>query len=132
MNTDFIFEIVGKELLGNHREADETDQEDPMSARVKRVVPFVQDTRNAMTLELANGESLEVMATLQAALKQGIQQLYQLEPNELAVEALPNNEDRKLLFFYEASEGGAGVLRQIVDEPMRLQILQSSPCHMSF
>ncbi len=118
---------VERGYWATNREADETDQEDPMSARVKRVVPFVQDTRNAMTLELANGESLEVMATLQAALKQGIQQLYQLEPNELAVEALPNNEDRKLLFFYEASEGGAGVLRQIVDEPMRLQILPEQP-----
>ena len=56
------------------------------------------------------------MATLQAALKQGIQQVYQLEPNELACDALPSADDRRILFLYEASEGGAGVLRQVAEE----------------
>ena len=57
------------------------------------------------------------MASLQAALKQAIQQVYQLEPSELAVESLPNSSNRKVLSFYEAAEGGAGVLRQVVTDP---------------
>jgi very-short-patch-repair endonuclease len=60
------------------------------------------------------------MASLQAAMKQSIQQIYQLEPSELAVEPLPNVNDRRILFFYEASEGGAGVLRQVAEEPTSL------------
>src|SRR5690606_17296720 len=56
-------------------------------------------------------------ATLQSALKQGIQQVFQLEPNELAVDPLPSADERRILFFYEASEGGAGVLRQVAEDP---------------
>lgn len=98
--------------------ADDGDREDPMNqARVKRVVPFVQDTRNALTIELESPGDVRVMATLTSALKQGIQQVFQLEPNELAVDPLPSAEDRRILFFYEASEGGAGVLRQVAEEP---------------
>jgi len=40
-----------------------------------------------------------------------------LESNELAVDPLPNADNRRILFFYEASEGGAGVLRQVAEEP---------------
>lgn len=97
--------------------AEDGDREDPMNkARVRRVVPFVQDSRNALALELEAAQDVQVMATLQAALKQGIQQIYQLEPNELAVDPLPNGDERRILFFYEASEGGAGVLRQVAEE----------------
>ena len=60
------------------------------------------------------------MASLQADLKQGIQHLYQLEPNELAADPLPGIDDRRLLFFYEAAEGGAGVLRQVAENPTAL------------
>ncbi len=97
--------------------AEDNDQEDPMNqARVRRVVPFVQDSRNALAFELEAAQGVKVMATLQGALKQGIQQIYQLEPNELAVDPLPNADERRILFFYEASEGGAGVLRQVAEE----------------
>ncbi len=100
-----------------NKASSDNDQDDPMSARVKRVVPFVQDSRNVLTFELEGTQDIKVMATLQAALKNSIQQLYQLEPNELAVEALPSFDERRILFFYEASEGGAGVLRQIAEMP---------------
>ena len=40
-----------------------------------------------------------------------------MEPSELAVESLPNSSNRKVLSFYEAAEGGAGVLRQVVTDP---------------
>ena len=74
------------------------------------------------------------MATLQAALKQGIQQIYQLEPNELAVDPLPNVDNRNLLFFYEASEGGAGVLRQVAEDPEAISNIAKAAleiCHFN-
>ena len=43
-----------------------------------------------------------------------------MEPDELAASALPSADDRRLLFFYEAAEGGAGVLRQVAEEPSAL------------
>jgi len=58
------------------------------------------------------------MASLQAALKSAVQVLYQLEDNELAAEPLPGAgpHPRRLLLFYEAAEGGAGVLRRMLDD----------------
>ena len=57
------------------------------------------------------------MASLQAALKHAIQVQYQLEDDELAAEPLPSADDRHLILLYESAEGGAGVLRQLLDRP---------------
>ena len=112
---------VERGYWATNSDVDDGDNEDPMTqSQVKRVVPFVQDSRNALTFELESAQDVTFMATLQAALKQGIQQIYQLEPSELAVDPLPSFDDRRILFFYEASEGGAGVLRQIAEEPTAL------------
>ena len=95
---------------------DIVSDEDTLSNSVKRVIPYVEDRRNSLVWKpnypLDEGE----MASLQAALKNAIQTLYQLEDNELAAEPLPNSSERNMLLFYESAEGGAGVLRQIVDE----------------
>ena len=56
------------------------------------------------------------MVTLQAALKRGIEQHYEIEEAEIAAEPLPNAGKRNYLLFYEASEGGAGVLNRIASE----------------
>ena len=64
------------------------------------------------------GES--AMATIQAALARGIEQTFQIESSELAVEALPARTDRRSLLLYEAAEGGAGVLNQLATDPNHL------------
>jgi hypothetical protein len=60
------------------------------------------------------------MASLAAALKSAIQVTYDLEDSELAAEPLPNRDFRHRLLFYEAAEGGAGVLRQLASDPSAL------------
>jgi very-short-patch-repair endonuclease len=88
-----------------------------MSAAKQRIVPFVEDRRNCLLIEPVAPLSLEQVASLQPALKSAIQVLYQLEDGELAAEPLPDGNQRRLILIYEAAEGGAGVLRQLLDQP---------------
>jgi len=99
---------------------DETNG-DPLSGRTARVVPFVEDHKNALIFEPTTVLGSEVMASLQAALKHGIQLAYQLEDAELAAEPLPSEEHRRALLFYEAAEGGAGVLHRLIEDGEALQ-----------
>lgn len=85
--------------------------------RFAKVIPYVKDRRNSLILKLAAEWDLKVMASLEAALKRSILLEYQLEDSELASEALPTRQERRNLLFYEAAEGGAGVLRQLVEDP---------------
>lgn len=103
----------------NEQSVDDTDA-DPMSARTARVIPFVKDHRNCLLLEPTSRLPIEIMASLQAALKQAIQVQYQLEDNELAAEPLPSRDNRRLVLFYESAEGGAGVLKRLLDDPQGL------------
>jgi very-short-patch-repair endonuclease len=101
------------------KESDDDDPTtaDPLGPRLRRVIPYVEDTRNALLFEPAEHLEAGVMASLQAALKHAIQVTFQLEDDELATEPLPSADDRRLLLLFESAEGGAGVLRRLVDEP---------------
>ena len=108
----------------SRNQADATDQDDAMSeGRVMRVVPFVKDTKNALVMRFESPRSGPETASLQAAFKQAIQQYFQLEPRELSCEPMPSRRSRDEIFFYEVSEGGAGVLLQLVDDPAVLPTL---------
>lgn len=98
-------------------QADEEDQEDAAAGRQMRVVPFVNDTKNALVMRFEPVRSEAEMASLQSAFKEAIQKHFQLEPRELTCESMPSPRDRQEILFYEASEGGAGVLRQLVEDP---------------
>jgi very-short-patch-repair endonuclease len=101
------------------KEDDQTalEADDPMSPRTMRVVPFVEDHKNCLLFEPNEGLELAQMASLQAALKNAIQVEYQLEDSEVAAEPLPSGDERHSILFYESAEGGAGVLRRLVDDP---------------
>ncbi|HVN96862.1 MAG TPA: helicase-related protein, partial [Syntrophorhabdaceae bacterium] len=103
--------------------ADADDPGDPSAGRKMRVVPYVTDTKNALVMRLEPVRPAAEMASLQAAFKEAIQKHYQLEPRELSCEGLPSLKDRREILFYEASEGGAGVLRQLVEDPKALPLL---------
>jgi superfamily II DNA/RNA helicase len=112
---------------------DESGNGDPLSQRTQRVIPYVADTRNALLVTPAGRPSLSEMASLQAALKAAIQVVFQLEEDELAAEPLPSVAERNVLLFYESAEGGAGVLRRLVDEPLvwqRIAVQALRRCHV--
>lgn len=115
-----------------NKAADDADREDPLSKKIKKVVPYVEDHRNVLTIRFSQIYSVEIMASIQSALKQAIQQEYQLEPGELAGQPLPSHDDRQLIFFYESAEGGAGVLRQLVEDPKSMSRIANAAlriCH---
>lgn len=99
---------------------DDPDPDDPASPQQERVIPYVEDTRNCLLLRPAGEIDNSLMASMQAALKTAIQLHFQLEDRELAAEPLPSTEERQQLLFYEAAEGGAGVLRQLVEDGQAL------------
>jgi ATP-dependent helicase YprA (DUF1998 family)/very-short-patch-repair endonuclease len=104
--------------------ADDSDNDDATAqGRLQRVVPYVRDTKNALVVRFEPPRPGPEMASLQAALKEAIQKHFQLEPRELSGEPMPTTHDRREILFYEASEGGAGVLRQIVEDPAVLPLL---------
>ncbi len=112
----------------------DNDSDDPMSPVQQRVIPYVQDRRNCLLIEPTQRLSVAVMASLEPALKTAIQVLYQLEDNELAAEPLPTEFERRTVLLYESAEGGAGVLRQLLDSPNALPEVARQAlrlCHFS-
>ncbi len=116
--TGFVLDV--ERGLWARSQAESADSDEPMSPRRERVIPYVDDRKNCLLLKPAHRLDQATMASLEAALKVAIQVEFQLEDRELATEALPDSEDRRQILFYEASEGGAGVLRDLVDDPKRL------------
>jgi len=90
-------------------------------ARAERIVPFVEDRKNLLILRPRKALDEVTIATLQYALKRGIESVFQLEEAELAAEPLPRRDDRRAILYYESAEGGAGVLTRLATEPESLQ-----------
>ncbi len=88
------------------------------SRRMERVRLFVRDTKNMLLLYPGTDEAEwpeEVLATLEHALRRGIEQAFQIEASELASERIGTGNIRGIL-FYEVSEGGYGILRRLAGE----------------
>jgi len=96
------------------------------------VYPIVKDTCNILLIEVPNlpsDKAAGYLASLQAVLQRAIQVVYKLEDDELASERLGNG---KTLLFWEAAEGGVGVLSQILQDSSAFQRLAKAGlelCH---
>ena len=88
---------------------------------VERIAPFVEDTRNILIVRPQDSLPAAAAISLQYALKRGIEQEFQLEEAELAAEPLPDRNNRAAVLFYEAAEGGAGVLTRLASDPGAMQ-----------
>jgi superfamily II DNA/RNA helicase len=119
----FIDPLTGRWGKGENIDYDteDDDMEDIDKNTAQRIVPYVEDYKNILLFKPDETQPDEtVMVTLQAALKRGIEQHYEIEEVEIAAEPLPTANKRNYLLFYEASEGGAGVLNRIALEPGEL------------
>jgi len=103
-------------------DTDAPDQDDNDNSKVQpqRIVPFVEDTKNILVYEPKRGilntepYSQTTMATVASALQRAIEEEFQIEQSELSVKQMPNERECTSLLFYEASEGGAGVLTELL------------------
>jgi hypothetical protein len=99
-----------------------------------QVLLKVQETSNILVVKPQNmpEENQEAfLATLQYALERAIQAVYMLEENELSSARLGNGQ---YLLFWEAAEGGAGVLSQIISQPTAFQRIADEAldiCHFT-
>ena len=97
------------QVQSNHRSDD---------SKLDVVNPYVWDTSNILLISCQN-ESIpwneEFQASFQYALQRGMEEVFQIEESEIASERIGIGKNRCLL-FWEASEGGAGVLRRLVEE----------------
>lgn len=115
----FLIDLATGRWLST-RDAAEADEEPPASpsSQPERVRLFVHDTRNILIvsfLEPAWQNKEDFAATLQYALQRGIETTFQVEESELTSERIGTGGKRAIL-LWEAAEGGAGVLRRLVEE----------------
>jgi hypothetical protein len=94
----------------------------PDVLRPVRIVPIVRDRKNALLFRFREPERYapETIATVQHAIMRGLEVAYQLEQGEVLAEPLPSRDSRRTILTYEATEGGAGVLSRLVEEPEAL------------
>ena len=99
-------------------DAEDEGPTDPTAVPRQSIVPMVEDRKNALLLRPEGGAfTQEDLATIQHGLLRGLDVVFQLETGELQAEPMPDREARRSFLFYEATEGGAGVLTRLVSEP---------------
>ena len=79
---------------------------------------WTSNTADALYIEPIQplGLDRDGVVTLQHALKRAIEAEFQVEPNEIGVVAVGDQESPNIL-LYEASEGSLGILSRFVDDP---------------
>ncbi|RME75099.1 MAG: DUF1998 domain-containing protein, partial [Chloroflexi bacterium] len=97
------------------------DPGQPVDIR-SNIRPLVRDTRNVLLVRPAQEDEEwdeTLLANLQAALHRGIQVVFQIDERELAAERIGRDRWRAIL-FWEAAEGGLGVLERLYADPNAL------------
>jgi very-short-patch-repair endonuclease len=101
------------------RQSDDDDEPNGTTPRAVRgqIRPYVSDTRNLLLLRAAVEEPDEdFLRTLAYSLRRAIQLDYQIEEQEIQVELIGREKQRRII-LWEAAEGGIGVWERLIEEP---------------
>lgn len=113
----FLVDLVTGEWLSRHGLEDD-DLPSSVAHQPDVVRLFVKDTQNIMLVQRARDDidwDEDVQATLQYALQRGMEEVFQIEESEIYSARIGSGSQRSII-FWEASEGGVGVLRHLVEE----------------
>jgi hypothetical protein len=102
------------------RQTDDDDDEPngtaPRAVR-RQIKPYVSDIRNLLLLRIPSEQpDGDFLTTLSYSLRRAIQVEYQIEEQEIAVERVGRDQQRRII-LWEAAEGGIGVWERLIDEP---------------
>ncbi|KST59935.1 DEAD/DEAH box helicase [Methylobacterium sp. GXS13] len=112
----FAIDPVSGRWTTDANNSDAGDGDVVTAPRSQRIVPVVEDHKNALLLRPQRSFSSAQMATLQHALVRALAVVAELEEGEIVGEPLPSRDVRRAILLYEATEGGAGVLKRLVGE----------------
>jgi very-short-patch-repair endonuclease len=113
-NLDLASGVWGKKLGDIEDNALDAGRSDIASG----VLVFVRDTKNLLLVHASPASPLNerMLVNLQYALLEGLLAELQVDEDEIACELIGRDKQRSIL-YWEAAEGGAGVLRRLVEEP---------------
>jgi superfamily II DNA/RNA helicase len=113
------FDIGSKSgFFKTKKQVEKQSLEDPN----QNIMLYTYDTSDVMYIQpvKALGLSDDGVVTLQYALEKAIEQLYNIEPVEIAVRLMGSDENKNIM-LYESSEGSIGVLKDIAKNPIKLR-----------
>jgi len=131
----FLIDFSTGEFLLRRSEDSETQTPADRRNNIDIVRLFVNDILNILLVYPRVGLELDEsqLTALQYALQRGMEQVFQIEESELASQRIGRGEHRGIL-YYEASEGGMGILRRVAAERDLMAEIASSAlerCHFA-
>jgi len=110
----------------------QTDEE-KVTNPIEHVRLYTTDTADALYLHpsAALGLTKVGILTLQYALKKAIENVFNIEPGEIAGELMGETEQPNIM-IYESAEGSLGVLSQIVDDLNRFRRVIEEAYHICY
>lgn len=117
-NNGFLIDLTTGEW-SRSQDLERTKNNEEDVSEHKLIQLYVNDTADALYLHptKALGIERDGVITLQYALKNAIEQYFQIEPNEIRVELMGSNTDTPNILLYEAAEGSLGILKKLAEEP---------------
>ena len=118
----FLINMATGEWSKN-QEAPETGNGNSSEPETHKLIKlYVTETADALYIHPSTSLNVnkQGVITFQYALKNAVEQCFQVEPNEVRVELMGDDELPNIL-LYEAAEGSLGVLRKLAEEPARFK-----------
>ncbi len=107
-------------LKNGYWQSKQKEKDEGQNDEIRRIRLFTTTTANALYLQpvksLAMSGGKDGVITLMYVFKRAIESYFQVEPNEIGV-TIMGEEDMPNILIYEAAQGSLGILSQMVESP---------------